>query len=210
VPDLGDIYFNAMMLLKNKKEREEILELFHLGEQGKKSIRERWNRLSETMRDLAWIEKKPHSSIARLLRIVGIEDLLIIMSLSKRENTVRAVSLYLSRLRFIRKEIDGKTLRKMGYVSGPIYREIMLAVQDARVDGLVNSLAEEKRWVKENFPIEIPLDQGKEESRKVKEAPKQQKAESKTSLTQKRRERADKKTRGREEAGGNKKPVTRS
>jgi len=162
-PDLGDIYLNAIMLAKNQKERLEILEIFHLSEHSRNLMRDRWARLSSILRDLAKSENKPHSSIARLLAQLEIEDLLLIMSLTKRKGTVKAVSLYLSRLRFIKREIDGKTLRLMGYSTGPIYREIMLAVQDARVDGLVNSLAEEKKWVSVHFPLLETGDAGKDQ-----------------------------------------------
>ena len=151
-PDLGDIYVNAIMLVKSQKERREILDLFHLNEDRQKIMVERWVRLSSVMRDLAQSENEAHSIIAKLLGSLRIEDLLLIMSLTKRKGTAKAVSLFLSRLRFISREIDGKTLLSMGYTTGPLFREIMQAVQDARVDGLVNSLTEEKEWVKENFP----------------------------------------------------------
>jgi tRNA nucleotidyltransferase (CCA-adding enzyme) len=154
VPDLGDIYFQALMLTKKAEEREEILGLFNLGDFRQQVIKDRWELILATMKAVARAEEKPRSCIARILGLLRIEDLLLIMSLTKREGTAKAVSLYLSRLRFIRREIDGKTLKKMGYASGPLYRNIMQAVQDARVDGQVNSLAEEKEWVKKNFPIE--------------------------------------------------------
>ena len=86
------------------------------------------------------------------------------MSLTRREGTAKAISLYLTRLRFIRREIDGGTLLSMGYPTGPIFREIMQAVQDARVDGLVNTLEEEKAWVRQNFPVEnTGMESGKKE-----------------------------------------------
>jgi tRNA nucleotidyltransferase (CCA-adding enzyme) len=197
IPDLGDIYFHAIMLMKNKQEREQILELFHLNEHRQNLMRERWVSLHGIMRDLVRIENKSNSSIARLLGQVVIEDLLLIMALTKREGTVKAVSLYLSRLRFIRREIDGKTLRKMGYTSGPLYREIMLAVQDARMDGLVNSLAEEKKWIKENFPI-AESERGEEEKRGKGESRKRKEELNKEKiLKQKTASRKGVKTRGK-------------
>ncbi len=153
-PDVGLIFLNALMMMKTAGDREEILELFHLNEHQKKGFRERWLTISGTMRELARTEEKPMSWIARLLGEVELEDLLTIMSLTKREDTAKAISLYLSRLRFVRRELDGKELMEMGYPSGPLYREIMQAVQDARVDGIVNTLAEEKEWVLSNFPLE--------------------------------------------------------
>lgn len=153
-PDIAQIYFHAAMLIRKREERDEILKLFHLSTHLKNLYRERWARLSSVMADLARNEKGPNRWIFRLLGQLDIEDLLLIMSLTRREGTAKAISLYLTRLRFIRREIDGGTLLSMGYPTGPIFREIMQAVQDARVDGLVNTLEEEKAWVREHFPLE--------------------------------------------------------
>ena len=150
-PDVGQIYLNALMMMKNIDEREQILELFHINAQEKKNYRSTWEKTSATMKALARTDEKSPSWIARLLSEIEVEDLLTIMSLTKREDTVKAISVYLSRLRFIQRELDGKDLKEMGYPTGPMFREIMLAVQDARVDGVVNSLAEEKEWVLANF-----------------------------------------------------------
>jgi len=153
-PDVGKIYFNALMMMKGSEEREQILELFHLSDHQKKTYRWKWETTSDTMKELARTSDKSLSWIARLLREVEIEDLLTIMSLTKREVTVKAISVYLSRLRFIKRELGGQELKDMGYSSGPLFRDIMQAVQDARVDCEVNSLEEEKEWVKANFPLE--------------------------------------------------------
>jgi tRNA nucleotidyltransferase (CCA-adding enzyme) len=153
-PDVGQIYFNALMMMKGVKEREQVLELFHLNEHQKRTYRARWEQTSTTMKELARTDDKSQSWIARLLGEIEIEDLLAVMSLTKREDTVRAISVYLSRLRFIKRELTGQELIEMGYSSGPVFGEIMQAVQDARVDGIVNSLDEEKKWVKVNFPLE--------------------------------------------------------
>jgi len=152
-PDIAVIYFYSMMLMRGEKERSEILELFHLSEQQKKQYLGRWKSISDTLRTLARSDEPRNSQIARLLDNRSTEDLLIIMSLTKRESTVRSISIYLSRLRYIKREIDGDMLKKMGYSSGPAFRKIMQAVQDAKLDGIVNSLDEEKQWIMENFPL---------------------------------------------------------
>jgi len=165
-PVVGQIYFNALMMMKSLDEREQILELFHLGDQQKKTYRARWDQISSTMKGLARTDDKSPSWIARLLSGIEIEDLLAIMSLTKREETARAISIYLSRLRFIRRELSGQGLLDMGYPPGPVLGHIMQAVQDARVDGVVNSLAEEKNWVREIFPVEkVPVEERRKKPR---------------------------------------------
>jgi len=144
------------MMMKGIEDREQILELFHLSDHQKMTYRDRWENTSATMKELARTEEKSLSWIANLLGEVEIEDLLTIMSLTKREDTVKVISIYLSRLRFIKRELGGKELTEMGYTSGPVFKEIMEAVQDARVDGIVNSFVEEKEWVKARFPLNKP------------------------------------------------------
>jgi len=153
-PDIGEIYFSSIIMSMGKTDREELFETFHLGDHQRGIYHERFERVSTVMKELTRTEEQQPSWIARQLSEVPIEELLLIMSLTKRENTARAISVYLSRLRYLNREIDGKTLQKMGYPSGPLFKEIMMAVQDARVDGVVNSLAEEKEWVKVHFPLE--------------------------------------------------------
>jgi tRNA nucleotidyltransferase (CCA-adding enzyme) len=152
-PDVGKVYFNTIMMMKGSEEREELLELFHLNEHQKKMYRGRWGKTSSMMKELARTDERSLSWIARLLGGVEIEDLLTIMSLTKREDTAKAISVYLSRLRFMKRELGGKELKEMGYPSGPVFREIMQAVQDAKVDGVVNSITEERKWVKAHFPL---------------------------------------------------------
>jgi tRNA nucleotidyltransferase (CCA-adding enzyme) len=152
-PDAAEIYFNVLILLKKAEAREEILDLFKTPDTRREEYLARWASISDTLRALSRRSEAKSSWISRTLQKLSTEDLLTVMSLTKRETSIRHLSLYLSRLRYIRRELDGKALRKMGYKSGPRFREILQAVQDARVDGVVSTLAEEKEWVLKKFPV---------------------------------------------------------
>ncbi len=153
-PDIGEIYFNSIMFLRDPDARSEILLRFQVPGYRREEYLVRWQRITDTLKALARSHEGPPSWIARQLRDLTTEDLIIIMALTKREGTAKAVSLYLSRLRFLDSEIDGKILKRMGYHSGPIYRKIMDAARDARVDEKVKTLEEEMEWVRENFPLD--------------------------------------------------------
>ena len=152
-PDLAEIYFNAIILLMKKEVRLERLDLFKVSRPRRREISEGWERMSGTLRSLARRDHASNSWIASVLGRLSTEELLTVMALTRRETSVRYLSLYLSRLRLIRRELDGKALLRMGYETWPLYRDILQAVQDARVDGVVNSLEEEKMWVRDNFPL---------------------------------------------------------
>jgi tRNA nucleotidyltransferase (CCA-adding enzyme) len=152
-PDIGAIYLNAAMFLRSRKDRKVILDVFHVQAHRKKQLEEGWSLISSTLKGLAKPGEHKPSWIAGLLRGLEIEDLILIMALTKREPSARAISLYLSRLRFIKSEMSGKILKELGYESGPIFGQIMQVVRDARIDGEVNTLQEEKDWILERFPL---------------------------------------------------------
>jgi len=47
--------------------------------------------------------------------------------------------------------ITGKDIKKMGYAPGPLYREALDAVWQARLEGLVVSREEEREFVRQYF-----------------------------------------------------------
>ena len=154
-PDISEIYFNTILLLRPPADRDGIMKVFQIEGHRQDTFRERWMKITSTLKALAREDESSirHSRIARLLANLNTEDLLVIMALTRREGTARAVSLYLSRLRTLKSELDGKILQDMGYESGPIFKNILQAAQDARVDGEVKTLAEEKEWVRSHFPL---------------------------------------------------------
>ena len=93
------------------------------------------------------------SAIYRLLHPFPVEILLYIMAKTTREPCRKAVSLYITRLRSVRISIRGQDLMDMGYLPGPLYREIFQRVLDARLDGLVRDPAGEREWVARHFPV---------------------------------------------------------
>jgi tRNA nucleotidyltransferase (CCA-adding enzyme) len=93
-----------------------------------------------------------NSEIYWLLQELSHEGLLYLMALTKRKSGKKAVSLYVTHLRHAKTEIQGDDLIRMGYSPGPIFKKILTALLDARLDGLVQDRDEEAAFVKKNFP----------------------------------------------------------
>jgi tRNA nucleotidyltransferase (CCA-adding enzyme) len=55
---------------------------------------------------------------------------------------------YLDRLRHVRPELDGNYLRQLGVPPGPVYRDVLGALMDAKLDGKVPTRQDEERFVK--------------------------------------------------------------
>jgi tRNA nucleotidyltransferase (CCA-adding enzyme) len=49
----------------------------------------------------------------------------------------------------VRGTVNGEYLKKLGVKTGPVYREVLGALLDARLDGKVASAEDEERFVRE-------------------------------------------------------------
>jgi tRNA nucleotidyltransferase (CCA-adding enzyme) len=58
------------------------------------------------------------------------------------------LELYHKELSTVTPLMDGEELRKMGLAPGPLYSQILGAVRDAKLDGRVSSLEEERAEVR--------------------------------------------------------------
>ncbi|MBI5745866.1 MAG: CBS domain-containing protein [Nitrospirae bacterium] len=83
------------------------------------------------------------SEIYHLLKPVSIELLILMMAKAKEDKVKKAISLYLANLQGIKTSITGSDLKRIGLAPGPLFKEIMGKVLDARLDGDVRSREEE-------------------------------------------------------------------
>jgi tRNA nucleotidyltransferase (CCA-adding enzyme) len=89
---------------------------------------------------------RPYSSLA-----------LFILWVATDSETVRGqLELYHRELQYVRPEIDGEYLKKgMHIPPGPVYGRLLTAVRDARLDGEVGSMEEERALVERMYAVEL-------------------------------------------------------
>ncbi len=97
------------------------------------------------------------SDIYRALQPFKAEELLFIMAGTQREEVLRHISRYFHRYRHATTELRGKDLKDMGIAPGPIYRAILDELLDARLNGVVRNLQEERAYVEEHFRDYLPV-----------------------------------------------------
>ncbi len=85
---------------------------------------------------------------ARLLTGLADETLIFIMAKDKSESVKRQVSAYLTTYRHVKPSLTGRDLQAMGLKPGPLYRNILDALLAARLNGEVNTEAEERELAK--------------------------------------------------------------
>ena len=104
----------------------------------------------EAERCLTWLERSRKLKNSQLYnQLVGfrVELILYMMAVTRKESVKRAVSQYITALRYIRISLRGKELKKMGIEPGPIYRKLLHSVLEARLDGQLKTKSEEVRFV---------------------------------------------------------------
>ena len=84
----------------------------------------------------------------KLLSPLSTEAILFLMAKAKKADTQRAVSSYFTKLKDVRIEMTGKDLIAMGLKPGPQFKSILDSIHQARLNGELKSLTDEKKFVK--------------------------------------------------------------
>ncbi len=155
-PDPARVYFSALMFGCTAGEREEVLAAFSLPETRAARWRVRWAEMARTARELARDARggpSRQSNAARLLSRHPTDELLALMAVTRDPETSRLLSRFITRMRQEKAEVGGKDLVALGYPPGPLFGEILAAVQDARWDGEVKTREEELAWIGRKYPL---------------------------------------------------------
>ncbi|MGB2930126.1 MAG: CBS domain-containing protein [Desulfobacterales bacterium] len=142
------VYFLALTRHCDKETADEICMRIELAPRYKTIFcKERF----EADRSMLWMERNlptKNSTIYKQLAVFRIELILYMMAATKHETVKRSISNYVTRLRHIDTSVKGKDLKKMGLEPGPIYREILQAVLDAKLNGQLKTRNDELDFVK--------------------------------------------------------------
>jgi tRNA nucleotidyltransferase (CCA-adding enzyme) len=85
----------------------------------------------------------PNSKLYRKLSGFRTELILYMMAVTKQQAVKKAISHYFTNLRRVTVSLKGKDLQKMGVEPGPIYREILQATLEARLNGKLKTRKDE-------------------------------------------------------------------
>jgi tRNA nucleotidyltransferase (CCA-adding enzyme) len=89
-----------------------------------------------------------NSTLYRELSGFRTELILYMMAISKQQMVKKAISLYFTRLRRVMVSLKGKDLQQMGVEPGPIYREILQATLDAKLNGTLKTRKDELEFAR--------------------------------------------------------------
>jgi tRNA nucleotidyltransferase (CCA-adding enzyme) len=148
------VYFLALIHQCDSSRSREICDRFELApEYCKIFCVERY----EADECIFWLERNlpvPDSVLYRKLTGFKTELILYMMAAAKQQKTKKAISHFFTKLRRIEITLKGRDLKKMKLEPGPIYRKVLQAVLDARLDGKLKKKDDEidfaRRYIEEH------------------------------------------------------------
>ncbi|MDP2643886.1 MAG: CBS domain-containing protein [Desulfobacterales bacterium] len=137
------VYFMALIRHCDRKTSDEICLRLELAPRHRKIFaQERFN----AARCLAALERKPptaNSMIYKKLSAFRTELILYMMAITQHTRIKRNISHYFTQLRYIKISLTGKDLKKLGLEPGPVYRQVLDAALDAKLNGHLKSRDDE-------------------------------------------------------------------
>ncbi len=142
------VYFMSLIRHCDKKTSEEICLQLELAPRYRTIICGERFKADECLLLLERNSQITNSFLYKQLSDFKTELILYMMALTKQERIKKAISHYFTKLRYINTSITGKDLMKMGIKPGPIYREILESVLEAKLNGKVKTRSKELLFVK--------------------------------------------------------------
>ncbi|MEW6542225.1 MAG: CBS domain-containing protein [Nitrospirota bacterium] len=133
------VYFTALMEVLPPRAVLETLKRLSVPEREAGMIRAGHGASNRILRQLARRPPPRPSEAYHLLAGQADETLLLLMAKTKSEQVKRQVSAYLTTYHHVRPTLTGADLKAMGLKPGPLYKKILTALLDARLNGEVKS-----------------------------------------------------------------------
>jgi tRNA nucleotidyltransferase (CCA-adding enzyme) len=142
------VYFLVLIRSCDKKMTNEICMHFELAPRYRQIFSD---KRFEADRCLFWLEKNlpvKNSILYNKLSGFKTELLLYLMATTKKEIVKRSISNYFTRLRFVHPLISGRDLKILGIKPGPIFRKILMAVLEEKINGKLKTKSDELDFVR--------------------------------------------------------------
>jgi tRNA nucleotidyltransferase (CCA-adding enzyme) len=144
------LQYYVLGLIDHMKHEEvpEFCKRMEMSERTKKKIIENEERIQDAMAKLSmgvFVMKK--SAIYRTLEPLSREAKLFIMAKTKSEEIKKAISGYITNRDSYKPFTTGEDLKKLGIQEGPIYKEVLETLKDAKIDMNLKTKEEELHFV---------------------------------------------------------------
>ncbi|KPJ97926.1 MAG: prohead protease [Desulfobacterales bacterium SG8_35] len=147
------VYLFAILANSTYSELKVFCMKFEFPDRQKRELLREKEATDKILKELGRNRRLRASEIYWLLQERSHESLLYLIAMARKKTAKKAVSHFVTHLRHYKTAIKGADLKKMGYRSGPIYKTILNHLLEAKLDGEVETRADEIKFIKKNYPL---------------------------------------------------------
>jgi tRNA nucleotidyltransferase (CCA-adding enzyme) len=145
------VYFLGLVEHLTLEELQEMLARFNLSPKQAAAISQGKAAADEGLLKLFRYGEPSRTQIYHLLDPLAPEYILYMMAKSRHDKSRKAISLYFTHLKNLKPEIKGRDLVAMGYQPGPLIKEMLDRLLEARLNEKVKSRSEERHFIRRAF-----------------------------------------------------------
>ncbi|MBU1139469.1 MAG: CBS domain-containing protein, partial [Proteobacteria bacterium] len=148
------IYLLSIMGRSKPRQLETFCERFHLPQKTRDELIRQKVAADEVANRLHGRPPEKNSQIHQLLAPLSNDGLLYLMAIARKNEIKKLISLYVTSLRNTKPLLNGQDLKAMGYIPGQQFKKMLNALTNARLDGTVHRLEDEKEFLTKHFPLQ--------------------------------------------------------
>ncbi|HLD46194.1 MAG TPA: polya polymerase, partial [Desulfobaccales bacterium] len=145
------LYFLGLVDHLSLAELEEMLGRFNLSPKQTAAILRGKEASEQALARLFRYGDATRPQIYHLLAPLDTEFILYMMAKSRHESSRKAISLYFTHLKHLKPELKGRDLLALGYQPGPMIKEMLDRLLEARLNEKVKSRSEERDFIRRYF-----------------------------------------------------------
>jgi len=145
------LYFLGLVDHLTLAELEEMLARFNLSPKQTQAILRGKEASEQALGRLFRYGDATRTQIYHLLVPLETEFILYMMAKSRHESSRKAISLYFTHLKHLKPELKGRDLLALGYQPGPLIKEMLDRLLEARLNEKVKSRTEERDYIRRYF-----------------------------------------------------------
>jgi tRNA nucleotidyltransferase (CCA-adding enzyme) len=141
------VYFLVLISHGTKVRADEVCDRFELPPKLRKMITAERRRAERTISGIGRRRIEP-AAVYRRLDGFKTELILYMMAVSKQRAAKKAISLYFTSLRHVTIALTGKDLIRLGLAPGPIFKKVLRAVLDQKLNGKLKTFEDELTYAR--------------------------------------------------------------
>jgi tRNA nucleotidyltransferase (CCA-adding enzyme) len=145
------VYFLGLVEPLNPEELEEMVRRFKIPSKKAAAITRGKEAADQTLARLYRLGEPGRVAIYRLLSPLDTEYLLYMLAKTRQESSKKAISLYFTHLKHLKPELRGRDFLAMGFTPGPLIKEMLERLHEARLTEEVKTRKEEVEMIRRAF-----------------------------------------------------------